>query len=126
MIGDEIVDLARPGDHVSIVGIVSAFAPSLMGMGKLRTFILQLDANSVEVLGKEPETSPPTPEEEAKIIELSKDPEVHKKILTLHRALYLWVTSTSKKQSCTCLFGGVSKSLPRHECQRRNERVNHR
>jgi replicative DNA helicase Mcm len=54
LIGDEIVDLARPGDHVSIVGIVRAFAPSLQGMGKLRTFILQLDANSIEVLGKEP------------------------------------------------------------------------
>ena len=46
LIGDEIVDFARPGDHVSIVGVVRAFAPSLMGMGKLRTFILQLEANS--------------------------------------------------------------------------------
>lgn len=60
LVGDEIVDVARPGDHVSIAGIVRAFAPSLVGMGKLRTFILQLEANSIEVLGKEPETSPPT------------------------------------------------------------------
>ena len=74
LVGDEIVDVARPGDHVSIVGIVRAFAPSLMGMGKLRTFILQLDANSVEVLGKEPETSPPTPEEEEKIRALIQRP----------------------------------------------------
>jgi replicative DNA helicase Mcm len=111
LIGDEIVDLARPGDHVSIVGIVRAFAPSLMGMGKLRTFILQLDANSVEVLGKEPETSPPTPEEEAQMIELSKDPQVHKKIMT-SIAPSIFGNEHLKEAVMYLLFGGVSRQLP--------------
>jgi replicative DNA helicase Mcm len=111
LIGDEIVDLARPGDHVSIVGIVRAFAPSLQGMGKLRTFILQLDANSIEVLGKEPETSPPTPEEEAEIIKLSKDPQVHKKILS-SIAPSIFGNEHLKEAVMYLLFGGVSRSLP--------------
>jgi replicative DNA helicase Mcm len=111
LIGDEIVDVARPGDHVAIVGIVRAFAPSLMGMGKLRTFILQLDANSIEVLGKEPETSPPTPEEEAKMIALSKDPEVHRKILT-SIAPSIFGYEHIKEAIMYLLFGGVSKTLP--------------
>ena len=111
LVGDEIVDVARPGDHVSIVGIVRAFAPSLMGMGKLRTFILQLDANSIEVLGKEPETSPPTPEEEAKILELSKDPSVHKKIMS-SIAPSIFGLEHLKEAIMYLLFGGVSKSLP--------------
>ncbi|MDR1993370.1 MAG: minichromosome maintenance protein MCM [Nitrososphaerota archaeon] len=111
LIGDEIVDVARPGDHVSIVGVVRAFAPSLMGMGKLRTFILQLDANSVEVLGKEPETSPPTPEEEAKIRELAKDPMVHKKILS-SIAPSIFGNEHLKEAVMYLLFGGVSRSLP--------------
>ncbi|MGD6851590.1 MAG: minichromosome maintenance protein MCM [Candidatus Bathyarchaeia archaeon] len=111
LIGDEIVDVARPGDHVSIVGIVRAFAPSLMGMGKLRTFILQLDANSIEVLGKEPETSPPTPEEEAKILELSRDPQVHKKIITAI-APSIFGNEHLKEAVMYLLFGGVSRSLP--------------
>ncbi len=111
LIGDEIVDVARPGDHVSIVGIVRAFAPSLMGMGKLRTFILQLDANSIEVLGKEPETSPPTPEEEAKILELSRDPLVHKKIMSAI-APSIFGLEHIKEAIMYLLFGGVSKSLP--------------
>ncbi len=98
LVGDEIVDVARPGDHVSIVGIVRAFAPSLMGMGKLRTFILQLDANSIEVLGKEPETSPPTPEEEAKMIAVIQRPISTPKNHDLHCTLNLWLTNTSKKQ----------------------------
>jgi len=111
LVGDEIVDLARPGDHVSVVGIVRAFAPSLMGMGKLRTFILQLDANSIEVLGKEPETSPPTPEEEEKILELSKDPLVHKKIMS-SIAPSIFGLDHIKEAIMYLLFGGVSKSLP--------------
>ena len=111
LIGDEIVDVARPGDHVSIVGIVRAFAPSLQGMGKLRTFILQLDANSIEVLGKEPETSPPTPEEEAKILELSRDPLVHKKIMT-SIAPSIFGNEHLKEAVMYLLFGGVSRSLP--------------
>ena len=111
LVGDEIVDIARPGDHVSIVGVVRAFAPSLMGMGKLRTFILQLDANSIEVLGKEPETSPPTPEEEAKILELSKDPWVHRKIMS-SIAPSIFGYEHIKEAIMYLLFGGVSKSLP--------------
>jgi replicative DNA helicase Mcm len=111
LVGGEIVDVARPGDHVSIVGVVRAFAPSLMGMGKLRTFILQLDANSIEVLGKEPETSPPSPEEEEKIRALAKDPWVHKKIMnSIAPSIYGY--EHIKESIMYLLFGGVSKSLP--------------
>ncbi len=111
LVGDEIVDQARPGDHVSIVGIVRAHAPSLIGMGKLRTFILQLEANSVELLGKEPETSPPSPEEEAKILELSRDPYVHKKIMSAI-APSIFGNEHLKEAVMYLLFGGVSRSLP--------------
>jgi len=111
LVGDDIVDVARPGDHVSIVGIVHAFAPSLMGMGKLRTFILQLDANSVEVLGKEPETSPPTLEEEEKIRALSQDPWVHRKIMS-SIAPSIFGYEHVKEAIMYLLFGGVTKNLP--------------
>ena len=47
LIGSEIVDVARPGDHVSIVGMVRAAAPTMPKVGKLRTFVLHLDANSI-------------------------------------------------------------------------------
>jgi replicative DNA helicase Mcm len=111
LVGSEIVDLARPGDHVSIVGVVRAFAPSRPGIGKLRTFILHLDANSLEVLGKEPETRPPSPEEEEKILALSKDPEVHKKIMnSIAPSIYGY--EHIKEAIMYLLFGGVSKSLP--------------
>jgi len=111
LIGTEIVDVARPGDHVSIVGIVHAFAPSRPGIGKLRTFILQLDANSIEVLGKEPETSQTSLEEEEKILALAKDPLVHRKIIS-SIAPSIFGYEHIKEAIMYLLFGGVSKTLP--------------
>jgi replicative DNA helicase Mcm len=111
LIGSEVVDVARPGDHVSIVGVVRAFAPSRPGIGKLRTFILQLDANSIEVLGKEPETTLPSPEEEEKILELAKDPWIHRKIIS-SIAPSIYGYEHIKEAIMYLLFGGVSKSLP--------------
>jgi replicative DNA helicase Mcm len=111
LVGTEIVDLARPGDHVAIVGIVRALAPSRPGIGKLRTFILHLDANSLEVLGKEPESSPPSPEEEEQILEIAKDPLVHKKIMnSIAPSIYGY--EHIKEAIMYLLFGGVSKALP--------------
>jgi len=111
LVGSDIVDVARPGDHVSIVGTVRAAAPSLPKAGKLRTFVLHLDANSVEVLGKEPETTPPSPEEEKQILELAKDPWIHRKIIaSIAPSIYGY--EHIKEAIMYLLFGGVSKSLP--------------
>ena len=111
LVGGEIVDLARPGDHISSVGEVRAVAPTLPGVGKLRTFILHVDANSIEVLGKEPETVIPSPEEEQKILELSRDPWVHRKIAgSIAPSIYGY--DHIKEAIMYLLFGGVSKTLP--------------
>ena len=111
LVGSEIVDLARPGDHVSLVGLVRAFAPTRPGIGKLRTFILHLDANSIELLGKEPEATPASLEEEEKILQIAKDPNVHSKIIkSIAPSIYGY--THIKEAIMYLLFGGVSKSLP--------------
>jgi replicative DNA helicase Mcm len=111
LVGSEIVDVARPGDHVSTVGVVRAFASTLPGVGKLRTFQLHIDANSIEVLGKEPETALPSLEEEEKILELSKDPWIHRKIIS-SIAPSIYGYDHIKEAIMYLLFGGVSKTLP--------------
>jgi replicative DNA helicase Mcm len=111
LIGSEIVDVARPGDHVSIVGIVRAVAPTVPRVGKLRTFVLHLDANSIEVLGEEPEMVLPSPEEEKKIFELAKDPWIHRKI-TNSIAPSIYGYNHVKEAIMYLLFGGVPKNLP--------------
>lgn len=111
LVGSEICDVARPGDHVSTVGEVRAAAPRLPGVGKLRTFTLHLDANSIEVLGKEPETAIASIEEEEKILELAKDPWIHRKIMnSIAPSIYGY--DHIKEAIMYLLFGGVPKSLP--------------
>lgn len=110
LVGSEVVDVARPGDHVSIIGIVRAFAPTFRGVGKPRAFVLHLDANSIEVLGKEPETAIPSPEEEEKILELAKDPWIHRKIInSIAPSIYGY--EHIKEAIMYLLFGGVPKTL---------------
>ena len=111
LIGSEIVDVARPGDHVSIAGTVRAVAPTLPTVGKLRAFILHLDANSIGVLGKEPETVLPSPEEEERILELAKDPWIHRKIIS-SIAPSIYGYDHVKEAIMYLLFGGVPKTLP--------------
>ncbi len=111
LVGSEIVDVARPGDHVSIVGIVRAVAPSLPRIGRLRTFILHLDANSIEVLGKEPEIALPSPVEEEKILELAKDPWIHRKLMS-SIAPSIYGYDHIKEAIMYLLFSGVPKTLP--------------
>lgn len=111
LMGSEIVDVARPGDHISIVGTVRAVAPTLPRVGKLRAFILHLDGNSIGVLGKEPETVLPSPEEEEKILELAKDPWIHRKIVnSIAPSIYGY--EHIKEAIMYLLFGGVLKNLP--------------
>jgi len=111
LVGSEIVDVARPGDHVSIVGTVHAVAPTLPRVGKLRAFILHIDTNSIEVLGKEPEVVLPSPEEEEKILELAKDPWIHRKIVS-SIAPSIYGYDHVKEAIMYLLFSGVPKTLP--------------
>lgn len=111
LVGSEIVDKARPGDHVSIVGITRAVAPSRPRAGKIRTFDLHLDANSIKVLGKEEDVVLPSPEEEEKIMELSEDPKIHQKIMkSIAPSIYGY--EHVKEAIMYLLFGGVPKDLP--------------
>ena len=111
LVGSEIVDVARPGDHVSVVGTVRAFASTLPRVGKLRVFVMHVDCNSIEVLGKEPETAIITSEEEEKILELAKDPWIHRKIMT-SIAPSIYGYDHVKEAIMYLLFGGVGKTLP--------------
>ena len=107
----DLVDSARPGDHVAVVGVTRAVAARLPKVGQLRSFRLHLDSNHIDVESKEPEKVLITPEEEKQILELSKDPEIHNKILhSLAPSVYGY--EHIKEAIMYLLFGGTAKHFP--------------
>ncbi len=107
----DIVDIARPGDSVSIIGVVRAAAPALPKVGKLRVFRLHLDANFIDVLSKEYEAVLTSPEEEKQILELARDPWIHRKIIrSIAPSIYGY--EHIKEAVMYLLFGGVPKQFP--------------
>jgi len=111
LFGRDLVDVARPGDNISVVGIVRASAPTVPKVGTLRLFTLHLDTNFIDVVSKEPEKVLIAPEEEKQILELSKDPWVHRKIM-VSIAPSIYGYEHIKEAIMYLLFGGVKKLLP--------------
>jgi replicative DNA helicase Mcm len=108
---EDLVDTARPGDRVSITGIIRARQESIIKLGKSRTFELYIDANFIDVVGKEAEIVEITPEEEEEIKKLAKDPLIHQKLLkSLAPSIYGY--DDIKEAILYLLFGGVPKQLP--------------
>ena len=107
----DLVDAARPGDHIAVVGVTRAVAPTLPKVGRLRSFTLHLDTNYIDVESKEPEKVLITPEEEKKIRELARDPEIHSKIIqSLAPSVYGY--EHIKEAIMYLLFGGAAKHFP--------------
>jgi len=107
----DLVDAARPGDHVSVVGVTRAVASRLPRVGQLRSFTLHLDTNHIDVESKEPDKVLITPEEEKQILELAKDPEVHNMVLrSLAPSVYGY--EHIKEAIMYLLFGGTAKYFP--------------
>ena len=110
MPGRDLVDLARPGDHVAVVGMVRAEASTVPGVGKQRVFRLNLDANHIDVRSKEPEASITSPEEEKKILDIARDPWVHRNVIrSIAPSIYGY--EHIKEAIMYLLFGGVVKQL---------------
>ncbi len=110
LITRDLVDKARPGDHVAITGTVRAVAPFLPKAGKLRVFRLHLDANFLDVESKEPETAFVSPEDEKQILELAQDPWIHRNVMrSIAPSIYGY--EDIKEAIMYIVFGGVPKHL---------------
>ena len=103
---DELVDTVRPGDRVSIVGIVRV-KPDSASKRRI-TFDMYIDAVHVEVSQKMLEEVEITREDEERIKALARDPWIHKKIVaSLAPSIYgHWHI---KEAIALSLFGGNPK-----------------
>lgn len=103
---DDLVDTARPGDNVVVTGIVKAKPQAIPGKGKLRIFNLVIEANNIEVKGKEPEQVEITVEEEERIRRMASDPNIYERLkASIAPAIYGY--DDVKEAIVYLLFGGV-------------------
>jgi replicative DNA helicase Mcm len=109
-IRDDIVDIARPGDRVSITGTIGMLRRQGRG-GTLRVFDFVLEANNIDVSGREMELLEITPEDEEAIKELASDPWIHRRILQ-SIAPSIYGLDAIKEAIMYLLFAGVTKELP--------------
>lgn len=107
---DDIVDVARPGDRVIVVGILKP-RPEFTPRGRLSTYRPILEINSIDVAEKGLEEIEITPEDEEIIRELAKDPFIHRKIIQ-SIAPSIFGYEEIKEGIAYLLFGGVPKQLP--------------
>jgi len=107
---DDIVDIARPGDRVGIIGTIGLIQRQGRG-GALRIFDLVLEANYVDVGSRDIELLEITPEDEAEIRELASDPTIHQRFLrSIAPSIYGY--EPIKEAILYLLFSGVTKYLP--------------
>ena len=106
---EDNVDIAHPGDNVQVVGMVATTRRSTKA-GLLLTSELFVEVNSIKILGEEAAATP-TKDDTNKILELGKDPFVHKKIIcSIAPSIYGY--DDIKEAIMYILFGGVPKELP--------------
>ena len=103
---EDLVNGARAGDIVNVVGILRTKASS--PTSKKRVFAMHLEVNYIEILNKEITDMRISPEEEQEIYELTMNPNIYESIVqsiapSIYGNLYI------KEAIMYLLFGGVKK-----------------
>ncbi len=107
---DDLTGLAAPGDRVIVNGVLRSIQRMNAGT-KSTTFDIYLDCNSIEFGEKEFEEVNITEEDEAQILELSRDPNLYRKIA--HSiAPTIYGNDDVKEAVSLQLFGGIAKEMP--------------
>jgi len=99
----------EPGNRIKIVGVLKELPRRFKGTTS-RQMEIFLDANNIESVEIEWEELEITPEDEQKILDFAKDPEIYNK-LVLSVAPALWGMEDIKEAIALQLFGGELKTL---------------
>ena len=104
---DDIVDSARPGDRVTLTGILT-LVPKYGRAGVLNNFETALKANHIQIQGRDDELVELDEEDELMIREMAEDPEVNAKLI-LSMAPSIWGNEDIKEAVLYLLIGGVAQ-----------------
>ncbi len=121
LVGD-LVDTVRAGDRAIASGILKMKPVFDKRKGKTATFDPWLDVNFISSREKEYEDIEIDPETEKEIIKLSKDLNIHRRIVR-SIAPSIYGMETIKEALASVLFGGVSRVAPDGMKQRGDSNV---
>jgi replicative DNA helicase Mcm len=107
---DDLTGRISPGDRIIINGSLRSVQKKSYPV-KSTLFEIFLDINSIELEEHEFEEVPISPEDAEQIIELSKDPDIYRKI-TASISPTIYGMTVEKEALALQLFGGVSKIMP--------------
>ena len=110
LVGD-IVNTARPGDRIVLIGIVKAEEEFSSGAGKLRLFTYRIEGNFIEQLGKSPEETEITREEEEEIKALAAMPGAYDRLIA-SVAPAIFGHEVHKEAALLLMVGSKQKTLP--------------
>lgn len=108
---DDLVDSARPGDRVKVVGILEIKKDSLIRRGSKSVFDFYLRVNSIEISQKVLDEVKISEEDEKKIKELARDPWIRERIIS-SIAPSIYGHWEIKEAVALALFGGMPKVMP--------------
>ncbi len=105
-----LVDVARPGDRVTVIGVLRLRGQKSSRKAKT-IYDIYIDVNNIIVSQRVLEEIEITKEDEERILELAKDPMIRRKIIaSIAPGIYgMW---DIKEAIALLLFGGVPKVLP--------------
>lgn len=106
----DMVDTCRPGDRVTMVGVIKILPVKKMASGvQQRVFQMIMHVNNIYSEEEENESLEISEEDEEKIKALAADPMIHEKI-TRSIAPDIYGMDEIKKAAAMVLFGGVHKT----------------
>jgi replicative DNA helicase Mcm len=106
----DIVNSARPGDRIQLTGIVKA-EPDIAGGSRLRTFTTRINGNYCEEIGKRPEETEITREEEERIKAIAAGPGAYDKLVN-SVAPAIFGHELHKEAALMLMVGSPQKQLP--------------
>jgi replicative DNA helicase Mcm len=107
---DDLTGRISPGDRIIINGSLRSVQKKSYPV-RSTLFEIFLDINSIELEEHEFEEVPISPEDAQKIIEMSKDPDIYRKI-TASISPTIYGMTVEKEALALQLFGGVPKIMP--------------
>ncbi len=111
IVKNDLVDVIRPGDRVIVTGFIAVREDKRLGKSAPPIFYPYIEANYIEVLTKENLDVEITPEDERKILELARRPDIRELIInTIAPSIYGY--REIKTAIALLLFGGVPKIYP--------------